>query len=536
MALEIDIKANDDFEKSALRIAEALKKIDQEETKINALSKKLGVNEKQIAAGQKRAASDQVAEQKKIEAETAAKTKGEDDFNSKLELGVKGILGFAAAAVGAVAATYELGKHIGEAAFEADRARRGSEALVKAFSGDSGHSVIDQLDAQAKALGESVVDVRTQFVKFREAGVTNQVADQIIKARADMIALGISAEEADKRLAPVLAAGHNTGLAEAQLKFIAQAKGLEGVGKGAIAAKYALTSVASAQAQIHDDVETTMADLWKKIGPDIGRAAHALADFVEKLINSEEGKAAIDDIAESFHVLTAVVTNENLTTGFNAIRAVAVAVATVFDDVGTAIGFVASEIADFLGDAKLGDLLNPIAFLEKKAVGLGSSIVSGLVEGITGSKNAANDATASLAQGVGDTFSKALGIHSPSTVFAAYGKDTVAGYEQGQEQAIGTDPMPLVAAAKEPPIAPQAQAMAAGESPSAVAAQRPAETAEAPARLAAVQNQATDQSRTITIENLTVHSSGKPDDVARSIRQELQLLLRAGDLSRGIAA
>lgn len=533
MALEIDIKANDDFEKSALRISEALAKIAKDEEKINALSKKLGVSSKQIAAGQKVAAADQVAETKKLAEAGEAKAKGEEEFRDKLKAGAAGLYLMKEAAIAVYDAVVKVGVGIGEAAFEADRARQGSAALVKAFSGDAGDSVIKQLDAQAKALGESVVDVRNQFVSYRKAGVDSQIADALIKTRADLIAMKVPAKEADEAVSKVLAAGHNKPEALAQLKFIKDA--FKTTGDGAVAAKYALTSVSAAQAQIHDDVEEKLADVWKRIGPDIELAAHTLADFTEKLLDSDEGKEAIDDVVEAFHDLTSLITNENLTTGFNAIKSVAGAVYAVFDAIGTAIGFVASEIADFLGDAKLEDLLNPIGFLEKKAVGLGSSIVGGLVDGIAGSKNAADDTAASLAQGVGDSFAKVLKIHSPSKVFAGYGEDTVAGYEQGQEKAIGQDPMPLQQVASEKPIAQQ-DAIAA-EVP--VAVQRMTEqAAERPAVPVAQQAAPAQSSGSggITIENLVVHGGGKPEEVARSIRQELQLLLRAGKLSRGQAA
>lgn len=45
--------------------------------------------------------------------------------------------------------------------------------------------------------------------------------------------------------------------------------------------------------------------------------------------------------------------------------------------------------------------------------------------------------------------------------------------------------------------------------------------------------QSSGSSAGITIQNLVVHG-GKPEDIARSIRQELQLLLQAGSLSRGM--
>jgi hypothetical protein len=522
VALEIDIKANDDFEKSALKISAALDHIAQDEEKINALSKKLGVSNKQIAAGQKIAANLAAIEIKKNDESAAAKIKKEEEFNDKLKLGVEGIAAFGVAAIGAVAATYELGKSIAELAYEADAAEKGSAALVRAYSGDAGDSVINQLDEQAKALGETVVDVRNQFVKYREAGVTNQVADAIIKTRADLIAMKVPASEADKAIQKVLDAGHNSQMARQQLGFISAAFG--GVGDGAKAAKYALTSVSAAQAQIHDDVEKKLADVWKRIGPDIGEAAHRLADFVEKLLDSEEGKEAIDGLVKSFKTLADAVTSENIITGFNAIRAVADAVETVFHSVGEAIGFVASEIADFLGDAKLEDLLNPIAFLEKKAVGLGSSIVSGLVEGITGSKNAANDTAADLAHGVGASFAGAAKIQSPSKVFEGYGQNIVQGLAAGQEKEIASKPMPVDAlASEEPKVSTKAETSERAEPKATPIVQQ---AAQAPSG----------GGRNITIENLVVQSNGKPEDIARSIRQEMQLLLRAGSLSRGMAA
>ncbi|MBX3218920.1 MAG: hypothetical protein KF795_00290 [Labilithrix sp.] len=62
---------------------------------------------------------------------------------------------------------------------------------------------------------------------------------------------------------------------------------------------------------------------------------------------------------------------------------------------------------------------------------LGRSIVDGLIDGITGRANALANTVTGLAEKVKSGFKSALGISSPSKVFAGFGANTADGYAQG---------------------------------------------------------------------------------------------------------
>ena len=62
---------------------------------------------------------------------------------------------------------------------------------------------------------------------------------------------------------------------------------------------------------------------------------------------------------------------------------------------------------------------------------LGSAIVDGLLGGIKDKWDALSGGVSELGSKIGGAFREKLGINSPSRVFAQYGRDTVAGYQQG---------------------------------------------------------------------------------------------------------
>jgi len=65
--------------------------------------------------------------------------------------------------------------------------------------------------------------------------------------------------------------------------------------------------------------------------------------------------------------------------------------------------------------------------------GLADDMIDGLVDGITGGARAVGDAMRSLATGASNAFRSALGISSPSTVFAGFGVNLTEGLSQGVE-------------------------------------------------------------------------------------------------------
>jgi hypothetical protein len=508
VALSIDIKASNDFEKSVKATAAALEDLAKHEERVNSIAKKIGTTTMRVAAAQKHIADQAKAREKK---EIEALKKKRDDEKKRTDAIGKTALAIgvvASAAVAAVAAVAGIGAEIAKAAFESAQAKREAGALLDAFTARRGPEAMKLIDGLASQLGLAFSDAREEFVRFRQAGMDNRTSAALIKMRADLMAVGLSAEAAEKEIAPVLAAGHDRFAQARALQELSRAYG--GIGDGAKAAAYATTSLSAAQNKVKNAVDEKLADLWKEIGPSIGQAAHRLADFATKLLDSEEGKATIAGIADAFKSLASAVNDENLTTALNVLRATGVAIATVFDGVGTAIGWVASEFVDFISG--VGDKIMSFLDFEGKLISVGASIVEGLITGIKSKFSAAMDVAKDLAASIAGPFAKALGIQSPSKLFADYGKNTVAGFEIGQKQEIGGGALPLQAAAVEAPAIPRGRDGAPG---------------------AAGQNASGGFS--VTIENLVVQGGGNADEIARTVRQELQLLLQAMSLSKGFA-
>lgn len=65
---------------------------------------------------------------------------------------------------------------------------------------------------------------------------------------------------------------------------------------------------------------------------------------------------------------------------------------------------------------------------------IGAAIVDGITRGLASKWEELKAKVASLADGITGVFRAALGIHSPSTVFALYGRNTVEGFAQGVTQ------------------------------------------------------------------------------------------------------
>jgi hypothetical protein len=127
-----------------------------------------------------------------------------------------------------------------------------------------------------------------------------------------------------------------------------------------------------------------------------------------------------------------------------------------------------------------------------------------------------------LAKNIAGPFAKVLGIESPSKLFAEYGKDTVRGYERGQDAEIERKILPLHAVAAEPLPMPRIESADAVAMPRETQPQQAMHTQAGAAPM-------------LVIEEINVQSNSDPHDIGRAIRQEIQLLLQAGALSRGIA-
>lgn len=575
MSLQLDIKANDAFEQSALKAAAALERTAKAEQSVDAMAGRIAKSYRDAAGSAQQIAkytevygkatdktygtSQKIAQVGKknrsaqlamLNKEYAAEKKIVDKEKEQEKLIKKGALAYAAvggAIAAAVVGVGALGAAIGMSAKSAFDAKRNAAALIDAFTGHRGPQALALLDSLAGKLGQSFGDVRKQFVEFRQAGLSNSLSMKLIKMRADLIAVGLSAEAADKEIGFVTSAADGVGNVGAIRRMAELSRAYGGVGTGAKAAAAAQTSLAAAENKISNVAGEKMAELWTKIGPSIGKAANQLADFVVKLIESDKGKAALEGVAKAFTSVAdsvgpaldglgkvfdfisenkiAVVSGLTFAVGALGVAMIsafgpAIAAATV-----AAAGFAALPLA--IGAAAVGvgmavqaivkhwDVLEDLA---KAAYRWGKDIVTGLIDGVKDKISAAVSSVKDLATSVTDTFTKALGIQSPSKVFAEYGRDTVSGFAKGEDEAIARTPMPLDKAAAEAPAMP-----IAGSGPQARGGRSQSSVT------------ASAGGSSITIEKLIVQGGGDANEIATAIRRELQLLLQAGQLSRGIA-
>lgn len=522
MSLEVDILSNDQLGPTATRIAAALLDVAAHEEKIAKLSDKLGISFKQAASAVdslKKSEAQRTSNADKARAKEISDAKRQIEERRKILLTASGIA--AAFAAGTVAAT-ALGFAIANMAKTAGDARNNAQALAGSWTGGDGPRTLRILDNLAQQLGEKFGDVRAQFVKFREAGLDNKMSAHLIKLRADLVAVGLSAEEADKQIAPVLSAKG----AKQQAAYIAQiAKNFGVAGDGALAAKVALTSVDAALNKLDNAKTRVLEQLWQQIGPSIGKAANQIVAFVTEAINSKEGQAVIKGIGDAFvWVANAVkptlefirehktLIAVGLVAAFGALAAAVAAIAAPFAVayagaallvvkmalIGAAIGAAVAALGVFA--KAVYDNWQEIKKTGGELFEIGANAVQGFIDGVKSKITAAVDTVKNLARNVSEPFAKALGIQSPSKLFAEYGKNTVEGYEQGQERALGGS-MPIQSAASKAPSG----GTAAGTSVSVV------------------------------IERLIVNGGDGSTETAGNIRDEIIRALEGVMLSRGFA-
>jgi trimeric autotransporter adhesin len=124
------------------------------------------------------------------------------------------------------------------------------------------------------------------------------------------------------------------------------------------------------------------------------------------------------------------------------VAAVLVSLAVIFLPfivLGTAIALAIAYLGDFVAAVK-GAASQAIAGLGLLASGgadAAGNLISGLVSGIAGGAGAVYDAIRNLSSGAISTLRRALGIRSPSTVFALQGSYTAEGFVEGIEDAQG---------------------------------------------------------------------------------------------------
>jgi hypothetical protein len=183
------------------------------------------------------------------------------------------------------------------------------------------------------------------------------------------------------------------------------------------------------------------------------RAKAAVREYAERLATSVEknlplmiefvGKT-IDFVAWMIRAAGAVYDFATSATGLLIIKAtlfgigvVVASLAVIFLAIGAAIGVVIAA-GYGVGVALVAAWDGIKSLFDYDWAGLGQNIVDGLIGGIKTAWTATKNAVGGIADDIKNAFKDALGIHSPSAVFAGYGKMTGAGYAQGVEASQGT--------------------------------------------------------------------------------------------------
>jgi hypothetical protein len=167
-----------------------------------------------------------------------------------------------------------------------------------------------------------------------------------------------------------------------------------------------------------------------------------------------------------------------------------------------------------------------ISALPDKMLTIGGQIIDGLLAGLRARWEAIKEVVSSIARSIADSARSALGIRSPSSVFAEIGGNLMGGLQLGIERAAGLplNAMRGVASALAAPItagaiafAPLAQAVEQVALPEPVDAVRTIRQVVEPAELP----QPTDALRTIrqTVEPIALP---QPTDAMRTIRQSVE--------------
>ncbi|MCF6782594.1 phage tail tape measure protein [Stutzerimonas stutzeri] len=179
--------------------------------------------------------------------------------------------------------------------------------------------------------------------------------------------------------------------------------------------------------------------------------------------------------------------------------------------------------------ALLGAVVGWLAELPANFKRLGSDMISGLVNGITGSLGAVKNAITGTGKKAIGWFKETLGIHSPSRVFAGLGGDTMAGLEQGLAGGEGGALKQLVGTAKRLTAAGAVGLGVAGGTPAF--ADMPQIDSRAPlaARAAAPMVQAAPA-------NITIHVHAAPGQDANAIARAVAAEMAKYEREKGARA
>jgi hypothetical protein len=347
-------------------------------------------------------------------------------------------------------------------AFKTAEARNNTREMLGVLTAGRGDAALALVDNLAVKLGQDIDDTRTRFLEFRRAGLDNKQSAALLKLRADLLTVDHSGELAGEAVSRVLSYTGNGTQTQLQaeaagkaMRLLAKQAGV--AGDGTVSAAAGLTTVQGAINRIDNAKIKILEQIGEKIGPSVDRAAQAMAKLAESLLNTKEGKATIDAIAQSITKIAdaataaAPVVAKFIESGkvrgigseaLDAVSEVVSAFAEIpaaFIDVGKNINDAVNWLGGLVEDSFIDVGTTIYKGLRAAVLGLrdiGVWIGDGLVDGLKSAGPRIIAAVEGVGSDIKNKFKSILGIHSPSVVFKGYGVNIGAGLNRGLDRSM----------------------------------------------------------------------------------------------------
>ncbi len=367
------------------------------------------------------------------------------------------VLGVAVAGGVALAAIAKLALAMGNAKAE-------TKGALDILTGGRADKALKLIDAEAVRLGLQIQQTRDDFIKFRQAGLDNKQSAALLKLKADLIDTKHPAEQVQEAVDRVLSYASNGPQTKDQalaagraMKLLAKQAHI--AGDGTAAAALAATTLEGALNRIDNSKTKALETIGEKIKPSIDKAATAVANMVEKFLDSKRGQDAIDSVGDAiiaiadavskavpkasaaWDALTSALDDPKAKLALDALKGVAYLAAggLAVLAVGAAAliaPLVAIGAAVTTAVAGVGLLVTKAIDLAPKMYDAGKNIVMGLVNGIKDAASSAVSAIVDLAAKMSFGFTKKLEMHSPSKLFERHGVNIGKGTDKGVEKSM----------------------------------------------------------------------------------------------------
>jgi hypothetical protein len=379
----------------------------------------------------------------------------------------------------------------GKAVVEAHAFNSAATAALDQLTGGRGEQALSSLASQAADLGISTESAVEQFTALRNAGASNADATALISLRADLLAVGVSAGDADAAIKKATEAIKAGGDADAVIGKIADAYGAAGDGANA-AAKRALTLegamanaglvgqrafsvIADRAGPALDAVGakiTSVLDSFEDSGAveSLGDTIASALEYVPPIIDGilaawdsfkSSAQPGIDALSQAFGVLSDALGESG--GGMSAASAIGSALGFVVSTIATAIAGVVGVIGGFvagwnMASGAVSSAIDAItsaidSVLSIDLASAGTNLVQSFIDGIVSMVGSVIDAASSIGDAAAGAIKSALGIASPSKVGLELGGNLGESVGTGAEEAMPAEIEPP-ALADLPKVAP----------------------------------------------------------------------------------